>query len=175
MQKPILAVGNRISIRKVQMSDIPHLTGHDFSLSVVEPLGDFDRIKTVFSQTGFWQNERGVFVIIENQSNNILGTCQFLRSGPCIHGLELGYIVHDPKNRGKRFASEALLLASNWLFSWSESIHRQQLMIAITNTASWKVAENAGFVREGILRSSGFGVEPEDSYVYSRTLRDLKE
>ena len=46
--------------------------------------------------------------IVEAASGRLLGTSQFYRSAPCIHGLELGYILHDPADRGRGLASEAV-------------------------------------------------------------------
>ena len=53
--------------------------------------------------------------------------------------------------------SQALRLFSDHLFSTKPQFYRQQLVIEVWNTASWKVAERSGFLREGVLRSCGFG------------------
>ena len=53
---------------------------------------------------------------------------------------------------------------------------RLQLIIEVWNTASWKVAERCGYVREGLLRSAGFGDgDPSDCFIYSRTRKDWHE
>ena len=82
-----------------------------------------------------------------------------------------GYI--NRAHRGKGYAGQALRLFSDYLFANRAQFFRQQLIIEVWNTASWKVAERGGFVREGILRSCGFGQgDPADCFVYSRTRKD---
>ena len=54
--------------------------------------------------------------------------------------------------------------------------YRLQLIIEVCNTASWRVAERCGYIREGLLRSAGFGhSDPSDCFIYSRTRKDWHE
>ena len=108
----------------------------------------------------------------ERVTGRLVGTCQYFRSGPCIHGLEIGYIVHDEADRKRGFATEGLQLLSDHLFQSHVEHQRHQLTIETTNIASYKVGEKCGFSREGILRSSGFGDSLPDCYVYSRLAAD---
>ena len=65
---------------------------------------------------------------------------------------------------------------SETLFGERAGCYRQQLMIEVWNTPSWKVAERCGFIREGLLRSAGFGRgDPSDCFVYGRTRKDWHE
>lgn len=67
------------------------------------------------------------------------------------------------------YASSALSLLSNYLFDQLSQTHRLQLTIDVANIASCKGAEKCGYVKEGILRSSGFNPQsPEDCYVFSK-------
>lgn len=62
-----------------------------------------------------------------------------------------GYAV-SPDARGRGVAADALLALMD--FAWTlPTLHRVELYIEPWNTASVRTAENAGFVREGILRS----------------------
>ncbi len=62
-----------------------------------------------------------------------------------------GYSV-APRERGNNFASAALTALSQ--FAWTiPQLHRIELYIEPWNTASIRVAERAGYVREGLLRS----------------------
>jgi RimJ/RimL family protein N-acetyltransferase len=65
--------------------------------------------------------------------------------------VELGYIVH-PAARGRGVASEALMLLTRWAFDELGAL-RVQLYIDVENEPSRRVAANAGYVREGVLRS----------------------
>ena len=159
-----------LKIRPIEKSDLPAISAEPYSVTIDEPGDDLARLTQLLDETGFWQDAAGAVAI---DDGGLKGTIQFYRSGPCIHGFELGYVIHDRRYWGKGYASTGLRLLSAKLFTERPRIFRQQLTIACSNTASWKVAERCGFVREGILRASGFGDDPEDSYVYSQTRRDF--
>ena len=153
-----------IEIRQIDGSDLAAIVKEPYSVTIDEPGDDISRLTILFDSHGFWQEEAGAVAIY---SGNLKGTIQFFRSGPCIHGYELGYVIHDQKEWGKGYASAGLRLLSQKLFEERPQAVRHQLTIECGNTASWKVAERCGFVREGILRSAGFGDKPADTFVYS--------
>ena len=64
---------------------------------------------------------------------------------------EIGYWV-APKGRGRGVASAAVRLLSTAAFEQLDLI-RLDLIAAVGNVASQRVAENAGFTREGVMRS----------------------
>ena len=172
MTDPI-ATGQSVSIRNVMASDLETISHHEFTVSINEPQGDLGRLQTLFAEAGFWQENSGAVAIVEIASDRLVGTAQFYRPGPCIHGLEIGYIIHSEGDRGKTYASQAARLLSDHLFDARPQFHRHQLTIEVDNTASWHVAEGCGFQREGILRSAGFDPDnPSDDYIYSRIRSD---
>jgi RimJ/RimL family protein N-acetyltransferase len=65
--------------------------------------------------------------------------------------VELGYIV-APEARGRGVATEILKRLTQWAFDELDA-QRITLMIDLDNPASLVVAERAGYVREGVLRS----------------------
>jgi RimJ/RimL family protein N-acetyltransferase len=67
---------------------------------------------------------------------------------------EVGYWVARA-GRGRGYATRALGLLSHWLFD-EVGVARIQLQADLRNEASLRVAEKAGFTREGVLRSSRF-------------------
>lgn len=161
-------------LRRIQSGDLGQIARFPFTVSIREPMTDQALLRAAFDATGFWTDEAGAVAIIEN--GKLVGTCQFYRAAPCIHGFELGYILHDPANRGRRLAPPAVRAFSDLLFAERPAIYRQQLIIEAWNTASWKLAERCGFTREGLLRSSGFGdSEPADCLLYARTRKDWHE
>jgi RimJ/RimL family protein N-acetyltransferase len=171
-----IAATNNVSIRKLNLSDLSRLTKFEYSVSITEPHADLTSLKRLYADNRMWSDLAGAVAIIEKASGRFVGTCQFYRSAPCIHGLEIGYVVHDKSDRGKGYAHQSLRLLSDHLFATKAGIYRHQLLIEVWNTASWKVAERGGFTREGILRSCGFGEgEPADCFVYSRTHRDYHQ
>ncbi|MEM7017751.1 MAG: GNAT family protein [Pseudomonadota bacterium] len=173
MPTGFLATGPSTSIRKIDRDDLARLAQFEYTVSINEPHGDIGRLEEIYEATGMWQDEAGAVAIIENASNRLIGTAQYYRSAPCIHGIELGYIIHNPQDRSKGYAAQSVRLLSDYLFEHLTDFYRQQLLIAVWNTPSWKVAERCGFLREGVLRSCGFGEgDPADCFVYSRTRKD---
>ena len=84
---------------------------------------------------------------------------------------ELGYVV-APAARGRGVATEALRQLTEWAFA-ELGMFRLELKISVENTASKRVAERCGYVREGVLRSLHFkqGLR-EDTEIWSRLATD---
>lgn len=170
-----LSRGPRAALRRVRAADLSQIARFPFTVSITQPLTDPDALRQAFEATGFWGEGAGAVAIMDSATGRLLGTAQFYRSAPCIHGLELGYIIHDPAGRSKGYATDALRLFSDLLFAERPGVYRQQLLIEVWNTPSWKLAERCGFLREGVLRSSGFGQgDPADCLIYSRTFKDFE-
>lgn len=164
----ILAQGERVRLRRIERTDLEGASGFQYTLSILEPLTHIARLTDVFDRTGFWTEDAGAAAI--EASGRLVGTMQFYRAGACIHGYEIGYILHSEADRGKGYASEALRLFSDLLFAERPGCHRLQLIIETWNEASTRVAEACGYEREGILRKGGYSdaADPPDVYVYSR-------
>ncbi|THD63762.1 GNAT family protein [Phenylobacterium sp.] len=164
----ILAQGSKVKLRTIGVRDLKAATRHKFTLSITEPMTDPDWARSVLDQTGFWTNTAGACAI--EADDRLIGTLQFYGAGPGVHGLELGYILHDEADRGKGYASEALRLFSDLLFAEHPECHRLQLIIETWNDASARLAENCGYASEGILRKAGYSSpdQPADCFVYSR-------
>ena len=169
-----LARSDHVAIRKINLQDLDQIAHFPFTVSISEPLTDRARLADFFNENDLWSDEAGAVAIVVPDTGRLLGTAQFYRSAPCIHGLELGYILHDQADRGRGLAAPAVRLFSDLLFMERCDFRRQQLIIEVWNTASWRVAERCGFTREGILRNSGFDRDdPADCFVYSRTRKDF--
>ncbi|HEY2356100.1 MAG TPA: GNAT family protein [Phenylobacterium sp.] len=169
----ILAEGQKIRLRTIGVRDLKAATAHKYTLSITEPLTDPVRARAVYDKTGLWTKEAGACAIesaVDGENGRLVGTLQFYKAGPGVHGLEIGYILHDEDDRGKGYASEALRLFSDLLFADNPWCHRLQLIIETWNDASARLAENCGYASEGILRKAGYTApdEPADCYVYSR-------
>jgi len=169
----ILATGNRVRLRTIGVRDLKAATRHKYTLSIVEPMTDPAYARRVLDQTGFWKPDAGACAIeslADGEAGRLIGTLQFYGAGPGIHGLEIGYILHDEDDRGKGYASEALRLFSDLLFAEHPECHRLQLIIETWNDASARLAENCGYASEGILRKAGYSSpdQPADCFVYSR-------
>ena len=85
---------------------------------------------------------------------------------------EIGYWV-VPAARGQGVASRALVLLSRWAVT-AGGLLRVDLQAASANTASIRVAERCGFVREGVLRRSWYrGPERTDMVLFSLLPEDM--
>ncbi|MEU6788662.1 GNAT family protein [Nonomuraea angiospora] len=92
---------------------------------------------------------------------------------PGPHGrASVGYWVAGSA-RGRGVARAALGTISSWGLEQLR-IPRLELNVEPWNAPSWKAAERAGFVREGLLRGwQEIGGERRDMFVYSKLLVDL--
>jgi RimJ/RimL family protein N-acetyltransferase len=169
----ILAEGSRVRLRTIGVRDLKAATAHKYTLSITEPMTDPQWARRVYDQTGFWTKEAGAAAIesvAAGDEGRLVGTVQFYRSGPGVHGYEIGYILHNEDDRGKGYASEALRLFSDLVFADHLGCHRLQLIIETWNDASARLAEACGYASEGILRKAGYSSPdaPSDCFVYSR-------
>jgi RimJ/RimL family protein N-acetyltransferase len=67
---------------------------------------------------------------------------------------EIGYVL-SPDSRGRGVATRTLRLLTEWGFEQLE-LERIELLIDVGNPASERVAERAGYVQDGVLRSVWF-------------------
>jgi RimJ/RimL family protein N-acetyltransferase len=72
-------------------------------------------------------------------------------------GAEVGYWI-GAEARGRGIATAATRAVARWAFDAVPELERLQLRAAVENVASNRVAEKAGFTREGVLRSQRFNV-----------------
>jgi RimJ/RimL family protein N-acetyltransferase len=72
-------------------------------------------------------------------------------------GAEVGYWI-GADARGRGIATAATRAVARWAFDAVPELERLQLRAAVENVASNRVAEKAGFTREGVLRSQRFNV-----------------
>lgn len=84
----------------------------------------------------------------------------------------IGYWIR-PASRRRGYAAAALAAVTQWGFEAVE-VERLQLYIEPWNVGSWRVAEQAGYEREGLLRSWELvGDERRDMFMYGLTRANL--
>jgi RimJ/RimL family protein N-acetyltransferase len=84
---------------------------------------------------------------------------------------EIGYVL-SPAARGRGAATRAVRLLTDWCFE-QLGFERVELWIDASNAASERVAERAGYVREGVLRSTWFKEDIRiDAGIWSRLRSD---
>ena len=114
---------------------------------------------------------RAGFAVLDEASGEFLGLAALVRVDLEGRQAEAGYIV-APAARGRGVAVRALRLLTAWAID-QLGMERVELRIDVDNVPSVKVADRAGFVREGVLRSQHFKQgERADVAVYSRLASD---
>jgi RimJ/RimL family protein N-acetyltransferase len=114
---------------------------------------------------------RAGFAIVDQRDGRFVGLAALVTIDRDAQEAEAGYIV-SPEARGRGVAVRALRLLSDWALDELE-LERLELRITAENTASIRVAERCGFLRDGVLRSVHFkqGLRT-DVAVYSRLRSD---
>jgi len=100
-----------------------------------------------------WARRQGntlVLTIADKESDAYLG--EILLFSRQWQVAELAYLVL-PSARGRGLAPTAVRLMSTWAFD-RLGAQRLQLMVAVENESSHRVAEKNGYRREGVLRSA---------------------
>jgi RimJ/RimL family protein N-acetyltransferase len=119
---------------------------------------------------GWREGSRAGFAI-ETHEGEFLGLGMFVRLESEGRQGEIGYVT-GAAARGKGVATRTLRLLTDWGFS-QLGLERIELWIDVTNTGSERVAERAGYVREGVLRSYWFKEDiRRDFGIWSRLRSD---
>jgi RimJ/RimL family protein N-acetyltransferase len=94
---------------------------------------------------------QAAFAVVDAESDELLGSID-LRVNPSDPAIgELGYMV-GPRARRRRVATRAVELLTRWAFD-TLGLVRMEILVDPRNAPSVRVAEAAGYTREGLLRS----------------------
>lgn len=106
------------------------------------------------------------FALTDAKSGSVLGGCSLSHIHPVYHLCNLGYWVRTSR-RGEGIAVRATRLAARYAFE-KVGLIRVEIVMAVNNTASRRVAEKAGAHYEGILHNRMVvGREIYDAHMYS--------
>jgi RimJ/RimL family protein N-acetyltransferase len=105
-------------------------------------------------QAGWADGSASNFAITDAGSGEAIGSIGVRWIEPEQGVAEVGYWV-APLARGKGACTRAVRLIARWVIE-DHGLERLQLRTDEQNAASRKVAENAGFTQEGVLRSSRY-------------------
>jgi RimJ/RimL family protein N-acetyltransferase len=107
------------------------------------------------------------FIMVDRESGRLVGAIGVFHADWEVRSTEIGYGVRGDA-RGKGYATEALLAVARWALT-EGGIQRAWLTANTDNVASVRVAEKAGFRREGTLRRAG----KEDDGLHDQALFSL--
>ncbi|MGI8668108.1 MAG: GNAT family N-acetyltransferase [Jatrophihabitans sp.] len=97
---------------------------------------------------------REAFAAVARDDDRFLGLALAPQIDREAREMELGYLV-SPAERGRGVASELLRQLTDWAFDAGQAV-RVSLIIDVDNIASSRAAARAGYLREGVLRSTYF-------------------
>jgi RimJ/RimL family protein N-acetyltransferase len=113
-----------------------------------------------------WQDDSCAGFAILDGTGAFLGFAAIVDLDLLAHQGEIGYVVAR-EARGRGVAGRALRLVSGWALD-GLGLERVELMIEVANEPSIRVAERAGYGRDGVLRSLHFkGDIRSDVAIYS--------
>ena len=142
---------------------------------IPQPYNETEARAWVDAATTFWSaGTSAPFAVLETATGNVLGGIGF-RWIPDEHGVgEIGYWLRQDA-RGRGLTTRAAALISGWVF---HELHCQRLQLRADelNVPSQRVAEKAGFRREGVLRSVHFNARQNrrvDFVMYSMLPSEL--
>lgn len=154
-----MLVGKQVTLRPLRQSDLQNYYDLDSDVRHVGmywPLSiQSERaVRSRFEKNGFWSAEYSVFLITDHEDEP-LGYLGFYPGAPYQNTREIGYRLFRTDDHGHGYITEAVSLAVAYIFA-SKPLDRVQAAVIVGNTASRRVLEKAGFVKEGILRSVVF-------------------
>jgi RimJ/RimL family protein N-acetyltransferase len=122
---------------------------------IPQPYGDADaRTYVAMTRRGWKDGTHAAFAVTDAETSEVLGSVgvQWLDQDEGV--AEVGYWVCR-EARGRGVATRATRLVTHWVLATC-GMKRIQLRADSRNVASQRVAEAAGFRREGVLRSVHF-------------------
>lgn len=152
-------LANRIQIRQYTTDDVDGLYAavveSKAELSTWMPWchADYSRIDSenwVNGRADAWETDQQWSFVIVDDRDSLVGTCGLHRLDLLNGTAELGYWVRTSVT-GRGIATVATKLLANWAFA-ERDLHRIEILASIENLPSQRVAEKAGFTREGVLR-----------------------
>ena len=112
------------------------------------------------------------FAITDSKTGEILGGCSLSHKNPVYHYCNVGYWVRTSRH-GAGIAGRAVLLAARYGFEYG-GIIRAEIVAAVGNERSRRVAEKIGAHYEGILLNRMVvGKTVYDAYMYSIIPQDF--
>jgi [ribosomal protein S5]-alanine N-acetyltransferase len=150
--------GELVVLRQFRPDDAPWITAAcdspgmaRFVPALPSPYSTADAVAYVALSVREWQTGTGAAFAIESLQGEPLGAVDLSLSAgdPGLAGI--GYWLR-PEARGRGAATEAVRLVAGWAFG-ELGIDRISLITDPANTPSQRVAERAGFEREGLLRA----------------------
>lgn len=156
--KPVILIGKAIRLEPLKIDHLQGLfeAGQDAAIWSYMP----STVRSIESMADWIEKalsnqEKGLdlpFVVIDQNTGEILGSTRFLDIAPKDRGLEIGFTWYTPRVWRTSVNTEAKYLLLKHCFETLKTI-RVQFKTHHLNLASQKAIERIGGVKEGILRN----------------------
>ena len=167
----VLLEGEKVSLRPLEPDD-----KHDIFKATNDPIaaGEFDVFQlTSWAEVEKWFKEEKdpheftTLIIEKNQDKSKIGIVVHYLVHPTLRNIEVGFQIWSENDRNKGYATEAVKLIVDYLFS-TRFIERIQATTSTENKSTQRVLENCGFLKEGMMRASLFAMGRfHDTIIYS--------
>jgi RimJ/RimL family protein N-acetyltransferase len=122
---------------------------------IPSPYEERDAREFVQATQAAWRDGNGAFfAVVEHEGIRLAGAIAIHVTSEEAATVEVGYWA-AASARGRGLTTRALRLISKWALAEAGAA-RVQLRADVLNVASLRVAEKAGYAREGTLRAAGF-------------------
>ena len=166
-----MLAGTSVTLRTVRDSDLEHL--YRLHCDIDNRGAYFPRgvqgqptFQKQFQENGLWGRNEGT-LLITVPDDRIVGHIEFYPTVGYLDEHELSYLIYDPQDRGKGYASEAVTLFVQYLFE-NKRMNRIRLIIHSENVASRRLAERCRFKHEGTAKGAWYnGGRHHDVEVYA--------
>lgn len=176
--EPTEIVAGRYQLRPPSPRDVPDMMAmsRDADIALWNPLAsgvDEEAARAWAERYADWDGGRsplfGVYGAVEGR---LLGLVSLHKIDLKLSAGELGYRV-APWARGQGVGTVALRTVADWAFGFLE-LTRLQLIHAVENVASCRVADKCGFRHEGTTRSSYLYGDDKlhDEHIHGRLIGD---
>ncbi len=109
-----------------------------------------------------------VFLLIDKETNNIIGRCGLHNWNKEQHRAEIGYTMMDEDSKRKGFMSEAVQAIIAYGFD-TLKLHRIEAIVGTSNEPSLRIIKKNKLVQEGLLREHYFDAGKfSDSVLFSK-------
>jgi len=133
---------------------------------------DLDTARGWCARGADWSSgEHATFSVLDATTGRLLGNVSLHKIDHEQQDAEIGYRV-APWARGQGVATDAVAAATRWAFAALDLV-RMELLHAVANPPSCRVAEKAGYLLEGTLRQSFvYGGIRQDEHLHARLVTD---
>ncbi len=109
-------------------------------------------LRRAFADNGLWSEHEGTLAIVAVDDQRV-GYIEFFRPIAYLDAYEIGYLLYDPQVAGRGYVTEAVRPLTDYLFQ-TRRFNRVELRIHPDNAASVRIADKAGYTRDGVARGA---------------------